>query len=156
VDGNHELALEDATYQQLIRGLTKLGVTVLNNRTATIEWGEESIWLVGTPWGSTMYRGELSRIEGYRILLTHDPAFFESYTEYGYNLVLTGHVHGGQFRLPLVGGLYGPGQGILPEYDSGLYQSQNTQMVVSRGIGNSVFPIRFANRPEVILITLKT
>ena len=73
----------------------------------------------------------------------------------GYDLVLTGHIHGGQFRLPVVGGLYGPGQGLFPQYDSGVYSNNTADMVVSRGIGNSVFPVRFANRPEVILITLK-
>ena len=85
-----------------------------------------------------------------------EPQHFESYASSKYDLVLTGHVHGGQFRLPFIGGLYGPGQGLLPEYDSGVYSSSDTDMVVSRGIGNSVFPVRFNNRPEVILITLKT
>jgi predicted MPP superfamily phosphohydrolase len=70
--------------------------------------------------------------------------------------VLSGHVHGGQFRLPLIGGLYGPGQGLFPDYETGVYSSGRTDMVVSRGIGNSVIPVRLNNRPEVILITLKT
>jgi predicted MPP superfamily phosphohydrolase len=71
------------------------------------------------------------------------------------DLVLSGHAHGGQFRLPFVGGLFAPNQGFFPEYDSGLYTDGQTQMIVSRGVGNSRFPVRFNNRPEVILIELK-
>lgn len=69
-------------------------------------------------------------------------------------LVLSGHAHGGQVRLPLLGGLYAPGQGLLPEYDSGLYSLGETQMVVSRGLGNSVAPLRVNNRPELVIVTL--
>jgi predicted MPP superfamily phosphohydrolase len=92
----------------------------------------------------------------YTILLSHRPELFEVYTEFNIDLVFTGHAHGGQFRLPLIGGLYAPNQGLLPEYDSGLYSNANMNMLVSRGIGNSSFPIRFNNRPEVILVELKT
>jgi predicted MPP superfamily phosphohydrolase len=89
------------------------------------------------------------------LLLIHRPELFELYAEFGIDLALTGHVHGGQFRLPFMGGLYGPDQGFLPEYDAGLYTIGETSMVVSRGIGNSVFPIRFNNRPEIVLVELK-
>ena len=71
------------------------------------------------------------------------------------DLVLSGHAHGGQFRLPFVGGLVAPNQGLFPKYDAGLYTEENTNMIVSRGIGNSILPFRFNNRPEVILIELK-
>ena len=68
------------------------------------------------------------------------------------DLVFSGHAHGGQFRLPWIGGLYAPHQGVFPEYDGGLYTEGNTNMVVSRGIGRSAFPFRFNNRPEVVLV----
>ena len=96
----------------------------------------------------------LSRDTGFSILLSHRPEFMDLYAQYPVDLVLSGHAHGGQFRLPLIGGLIGPGQGLFPEYDCGLYQKDNTQMIVSRGIGQSLFPFRFNNRPEVVLITL--
>ncbi len=155
VAGNHEWNLSQADRETLLTGLKALGVTVLEDAAVTLQLGEDELQIVGTPWRSSQYHSSLSDFDGYQILLVHDPAYFESYAEAGYDLVLTGHVHGGQFRLPFVGGLYGPGQGILPEYDSGVYSCGKTDMVVSRGIGNSVFPVRFANRPEVILITLK-
>ena len=68
--------------------------------------------------------------------------------------MLSGHAHGGQIRLPGLGGLYAPGQGFLPEYDAGLYSSGDTSLVVSRGLGNSLFPLRINNRPEVVLAEL--
>jgi predicted MPP superfamily phosphohydrolase len=69
--------------------------------------------------------------------------------------VLTGHAHGGQFRLPFIGGLIAPNQGLFPQYDAGLFSEKNTNMIVSRGVGNSIIPFRFHNRPEVILIELQ-
>ena len=155
VTGNHELALDSADRKKLMEGLEDLGVTVLNNEAVLVEMGDEQIRIAGVGWGSSQYQGKLSEYDGYTVLLAHDPKHFESYADAGYALVLCGHVHGGQARLPFVGGLYGPGQGILPEYDSGVYSDRNTDMVVSRGIGNSIIPVRFHNRPEVILITLK-
>ena len=74
---------------------------------------------------------------------------------YDMDLVLTGHAHGGQFRLPLIGGLIAPNQGLFAKYDDGLYSEGNTNMIVSRGLGNSIIPFRFNNRPEVVLIELK-
>lgn len=156
ITGNHELGLKTADYEKLISGLKALGVMVMNNEAVTLEMGDEQVQLVGSGWGSASYAADSFAYDGYRILLAHDPAHFESYTQAGYDLVLSGHVHGGQFRLPLIGGLYGPGQGLFPEYETGVYSSGRTDMVVSRGIGNSVIPVRFNNRPEVILITLKT
>ena len=74
--------------------------------------------------------------------------------DFDIDLTVAGHAHGGQFRLPLVGGLVAPNQGLFPKYDAGVYTEGNTNMVVSRGIGNSLFPFRFNNRPEVVLIEL--
>ena len=77
------------------------------------------------------------------------------YVEMGINLVFCGHAHGGQFRLPFVGGLVASNQGFLPKYDGGIYQEENTTMIVSRGIGNGIIPIRFNNRPEIVIAVLK-
>ena len=70
------------------------------------------------------------------------------------DLILSGHAHGGQFRLPLVGGVYAPDQGFFPDYDEGLYDLGDRFLVVSRGLGNSLFPLRINNRPEIVSITL--
>ena len=75
-------------------------------------------------------------------MLSHRPELFETYVSSGIDLVLSGHAHGGQFRLPFVGGLIAPNQGLFPKYDAGLYTESNTHMVVSRGVesGIALFP----------------
>ena len=90
----------------------------------------------------------------YSIFLAHRPELCESYARCNIDLVLSGHAHGGQFRLPFIGGLIAPDQGIFPKYDAGLFTNGSTNMIVSRGLGNSIIPIRFNNRPEVIVIEL--
>ena len=90
-----------------------------------------------------------------RLTLSHRPEVFEDYVAAGEQLVFSGHAHGGQLRLPGIGGLIAPGQGFFPTYTAGVYGEQGTQMIVSRGLGNSLFPYRIFNRPEVIFITLE-
>ena len=170
VSGNHE-SLIGEDYERLKSGLIERNVTVLSDEKIALERGGETVSLIGVndPGFSIHYlsndcanimENRLQQFDmdenAYTILLSHRPELFEVYTEFNIDLVFTGHAHGGQFRLPLIGGLYAPNQGLLPEYDSGLYSNANTNMLVSRGIGNSSFPIRFNNRPEVILVELKT
>lgn len=155
ITGNHEMMIAQNSYVTLMQGLEDRGVIVLLDQSAIISEGEGQICLTGHRWGITDGIGQLADFAGYNILLSHQPESFADYVEGEYDLVLTGHAHGGQFRLPFVGGLYAPGQGILPDYDSGLYSKGKTDMIVSRGIGNSGFPIRFNNRPEVILLILE-
>ena len=90
----------------------------------------------------------------FTILLSHRPELFELYANYKFALVLSGHAHGGQIRIPFIGGLVAPNQWLLPKYDSGLYEKDNTKMIVSRGIGNSVLPFRINNNPELIYINI--
>lgn len=155
ITGNHEARLPEEDYNRLISVMDQYGVSVLDNREVKAHRGGQYISLVGHSWGSTENIGDLSTFDGYTILLTHQPEGFVDYVSGGYDLVLTGHVHGGQIRLPLIGGLYAPGQGLFPKYDSGMYTRGDTDMYVSRGIGNSSFPIRFNNQPEVVLFILE-
>jgi predicted MPP superfamily phosphohydrolase len=90
-----------------------------------------------------------------QLVLAHEPQYIEVYRNSEPDLVLSGHAHGGQFRIPGIGGLVAPGQGIFPKYTSGLYRTGNTTMIVSRGLGNSIIPIRIFNRPHVIIIELR-
>ncbi|MDN6408856.1 MAG: metallophosphoesterase [Tetragenococcus halophilus] len=95
-----------------------------------------------------------------KILLAHRPEYFVHYTldkTKMPELVLSGHTHGGQFRVPFFGGFFSPGQGFFPKYDYGLFNHEENpakRMIVSRGLGNSSFPIRINNRPEIVTITL--
>jgi predicted MPP superfamily phosphohydrolase len=97
--------------------------------------------------------GRLNENEGaFSILLSHRPELFPIYKKQQINLALTGHAHGGQFRLPMIGGLAAPNQGIFPKYDAGIFEEAQTRMIVSRGLGNSVFPLRVNNPPEIVVI----
>jgi predicted MPP superfamily phosphohydrolase len=172
VTGNHEGRLSPEDYTAFEEALLSLGVTVLHGESVTLERGGETVTVAGidSPLfdhnGHSAHGGsatpDLSALckDGYTILLAHHPEFVTDYAHAGADLVFSGHVHGGQFRLPFVGGLYGPGQGIFPTYDAGLYRvsadGHDTLLYVHRGLGNSRFPIRFANRPEVVLAVLKT
>ncbi|GEK88473.1 hypothetical protein SAMN04488100_14813 [Alkalibacterium putridalgicola] len=95
-----------------------------------------------------------------KILLAHRPEYFVHYMldkTKTPDLVLSGHTHAGQFRLPIIGGVFAPGQGLFPKYDYGLFNNEeepSKRMIISRGLGNSSFPIRINNRPEIITITL--
>lgn len=168
VTGNHEARVSE--YDELKEGLTELGVVVLEDERVELEQSGETITLLGVNDPSfqtdylfgddeTVMQSKLQELmnddDTYTVLLSHRPELFEVYVKIGADLVLSGHAHGGQFRLPFVGGLVGPNQGLFPKYDAGLYTEENTNMLVNRGIGNSILPFRFNNRPELILIELK-
>jgi len=95
-----------------------------------------------------------------KVLLAHHPEYFEEYVkdnEKAPDLTFSGHTHGGQVGLPYFGGIYSPGQDFFPKYDYGLYISENDQtkrMLLTKGIGNSSFPLRINNRAEIITVTL--
>lgn len=89
------------------------------------------------------------------ILLLHQPQLAPQYAVIRPSLIISGHAHGGQFRLPNGRGLYAPGQGLLPRMTSGLYALDGTQLVVSRGLGNHVFPLRLNNRPHLPMVILR-
>lgn len=163
VSGNHEGLIEKSEYERLKSGLESAGVTILNDKETVIEKDGEKISLIGiddllvSNTAITKEKlEELPSFDGYTVLLSHRPDYFNEYSDAGIDLALCGHVHGGQVRLPLVGGLFAPSVGFFPEYDSGLYSQNGSDMVVSRGLGNSVIPLRFNNRPEIVLIELKT
>ena len=168
VTGNHEAA--SPQYDTLKAGLEEAGVIVLEDEAISLERNGETITLLGlgdpdftvkgdmfgetSAMVSTKLRNLIDDESRYTILLSHRPELFETYTDGGIDLVFSGHAHGGQFRLPFIGGLAAPNQGLFPQYDAGLYTDGGTSMVVSRGIGNSIIPFRFNNRPEIVLVEL--
>lgn len=161
VPGNHEARVPE-DYHELKTRMESVGVQVLENRSIAIKRGEEFIYLMGVmdplfTEGVNM-EGNLRAIDTdgsrFRVLLSHRPEYFSLYVEANQDLVLTGHAHGGQIRVPFLGGLLAPGQGLLPTYTEGLYTEGETTMGVSRGIGNSLFPLRVNNRPELVVYTL--
>lgn len=167
VSGNHEARVRE--YEEIKMGLAEAGVIVLENQKVNITREGETITLMGID--DPSFRGDYlfgdaesvarqaihdlqNESDGYTILLSHRPELFSLYVETEMDLVFSGHAHGGQFRLPLIGGLVAPNQGFFPKYDVGLFSEDNTTMIVSRGVGNSIIPLRFNNRPEIISVEL--
>lgn len=169
VTGNHEARVNE--YSKLKTGLVSAGVIVLEDDSAEIGIDGESITLIGVNDPSfqtdyllsdseTVMHSKLSELhtdgDGFTILLSHRPELFDIYVDHDVDLILSGHAHGGQFRIPYIGGVLAPNQGFFPEFDAGIYTDGSANMLVSRGIGNSIFPCRVNNRPEVILIELNS
>lgn len=168
VTGNHEARVNE--YDELKSGMEAAGVIVLEDARTEISLEDEAITLIGVNDPSyqtdylfgdseTVMNTKLEALhsekDGFTLLLSHRPELFDTYVDQDVDLVLSGHAHGGQFRLPFIGGLVAPNQGLFPEYDAGIYTEGNTNMLVSRGVGNSILPFRINNRPEVILIELQ-
>ena len=155
VPGNHESRIPN-DYAELKAAMDALGIVILESKSLLWEQTGESITISGLFDPAFGISTPNPTAEGFHLVLCHRPEIFDWYVRREFDLVLTGHAHGGQFRLPFVGGLYAPEQGFFPVYDSGIYTQGATTMVVSRGLGNSLFPLRFNNRPELILITLES
>lgn len=155
VTGNHEYYLSKDKYNTLITGLTDAGVTVLKDEHIQIT---EEINLIGiddNSLGSSVL-SKLTDSDSFNLVLAHEPQYIKKYAQSDANLVLCGHAHGGQFRLPIIGAVVAPDQGFNPQYTEGLYNYNNTDMIVSRGLGNSAFPLRLFNYPEVVCIKFST
>lgn len=182
VTGNHENWLEESEWTELLSGLKDAGVICLSDEMVEISKGGSRITLVGLndeslsgptlklllakadnvtgreSSGTDEDEGqELPSVEAsLQILLAHEPQYLENYSQTGVDLVLTGHAHGGQFRIPFIGGgLVAPDQGFFPKYTEGMHVMDETTMIISRGLGNSIIPVRLFNLPEIVCVELK-
>lgn len=168
VAGNHEAW--SGNYKNIKNKLVNSGVKVLDDEKVQITRDNSSIEILGLSdpdfLTSDYTEGtDSSKLEKslesmaddsiFQILLSHRPELFSIYTGKNIELTFAGHAHGGQFRLPFVGGLVAPDQGLFPKYTSGKYEENGSTLVVSRGLGNSIIPIRIFNRPEIIVLTLE-
>ncbi|PAV29714.1 phosphoesterase [Virgibacillus profundi] len=169
VTGNHEW--RSGKFSSLEGKLENIGIQVLRNTAEEITLGTDKIQIIGiddpavdesSAEKAATEENIKNSIEGiergdnFHILLSHRPEMFSLYSEYGFDVIFSGHAHGGQFRIPFVGGLIAPDQGLFPKYTSGKHKSANSTMIVNRGLGNSIIPLRIFNRPEIIVVTLKT
>jgi predicted MPP superfamily phosphohydrolase len=168
VSGNHEAWSGD--FPLIKKSLVEAGVNVLDDISVELTKGKTSIdiiglsdpdfltsdYIEGTNTSKTIEQlKQWVMGKNFKILLSHRPELFDLYSENSMDLVFTGHAHGGQIRIPFIGGLIAPDQGIFPKYSSGSYSKDSTTMFVSRGLGNSIFPVRIFNRPEIVVVTLR-
>lgn len=173
VSGNHEVA--SGVYDVLREELKRIGVINLDNAIETLTVNEAEIGLIGIEDPLMHQIDEIDRIGSrellieqtieellmesgadYTILMSHRAELLSVYAQTSVDLTVTGHAHGGQIRLPFINGVYAPSQGFFPEFTGGIYEENGSQMIVSRGLGNSAFPLRINNRPELIVITLES
>lgn len=156
VSGNHELDRQAKyRYKQLCEMFDKYGVVNLNNSSVNVSRGNSSIKLSGQSFGGDKIAEKLdyANQSSFNILLYHGCNAFDMICDHGYDIILSGHSHGGIIRLPFVGGLMGNNGELFPKYDGGAYTKNNCTMFASRGLGDATFP-RFYNPPELVIITL--
>lgn len=176
INGNHEqLAqiVKSDQYDNFINEIKKLGVVIVNNGYVEVGKNGQSIKLyeIDIPLddASGLYitegqlednyiENKLSVIDSknFNILLAHNPLFIDEYSKWGADLVLSGHLHGGIVRLPVINkGIMSPEHKMFPKYDAGKFEVGDTIMIVNRGIGSSSFDLRIFNSPEILVIILK-
>ena len=164
--GNHEAG--NPCYPELREGLEEAGVTVLENENVQLWYRGARVNIIGLldlafhPQGRTAAREELPGLiqdlsvhGALNVVLSHRPSLMEEYADSGADLVFSGHAHGGQVRMPLIGPLFAPDEGALPDYTAGTYLAGETWVVISRGLGNGTpFP-RLWNAPELVVVTMR-
>lgn len=175
ITGNHERRLDH--FEELMDELDELGFVVLRNQAAIEEINGSKVYLLGLDENQgnfddykarkegrfeyedmSPYLEKFESLDGFKILLSHYPENFEAipehnYSQYYFDLQLSGHAHGGQFNLPFFGPVFSPGQGIRPKYAKGSFGSY-PMLIVSRGLANAEFPFRLFNHPEIVIITV--
>lgn len=172
VTGNHEcnVSIENqAEFDDMMLNLKSLDVEILRGDNAVVALPQKQrlvLWGIDDPRFHGSYPSTATDITDslcssldvdkneYNILLAHHPEQLDIYSKYNFDLVYSGHAHGGQARLFGLG-FIAPDQGLFPVYTSGLYKKNGTTLVVSRGIGNSVVPIRFFDRPHLIYTVIE-
>lgn len=163
VYGNHEHYLSKSVLSGFEKQIREYGVHFLSNETVQIESPTgQTFSLIGLD-DKSLQANILRTLadeapDDFQVLLAHEPQFLRDYyAESGVDLVFSGHTHAGQWRIPFTHqGLFAPDQGFLPEFSDGVYTEGDTTMYLSRGLGNSGFPLRLFNHPEILCVTLQT
>jgi uncharacterized protein len=170
VTGNHEAhykhfnKLYDVIGKSDVRNITKHSAELERNGEKINLAGINDVWFFGDEVNPETYRNFKQELadkvnilpHDFTVLLAHRPELLPVYSKNDVDLVFSGHAHGGQIRLPVVKGLYAPHQGVNPKYTEGMHEQNGTTMVVSRGLGNSRFPFRVFNHPEVVVVELRS
>lgn len=158
VSGNHEW--DNAQTQEFFDGLRARNVEVLDNRNSQVDLGSVTLNLVGVDDASTGHEDMEQAFAGldpdpYTILLSHAPGIVNKYEHIPADLILSGHTHGGQIRLPFIGALVAPDEGFFPKLDKGLFKIGLDQtLYIDSGLGTSTVPVRFMNKSQMSLIRI--
>ncbi len=172
-NGNHEQKTAEVTsvfgdrYLRYSQALAEMGVVQLINEHVILP--EQNLDICGLQISREYFRhfqkkempkGYVASLAGkadrdrFQILLAHNPMYFPEYAEWGADLVLSGHMHGGIIRLPYLGGVVSPSVGLFPKYDGGRFQEGSSTMLLGRGLGTHTLPVRMWNPGEIVLVRL--
>ena len=168
VSGNHEKSKVGFEAHQ--KKLAALGVVLLENQEVTLCKNGASIGLFGIEDPYLPERQTKEEVEGlvreqinrfhpvydYNIMLFHRANMMELFDDSQFDLVFSGHLHGGQIRLPWLGGLFSPAGEIFPKHSEGMYVKGKQTYVISRGLGNLTIVPRINNKPELVVVTLQS
>lgn len=173
ITGNHEERLREEDKNKLLGEIKNMGITILDNERVSLKRDHDEVNLYGLNLESKYYRRTFNKstkelqlrkdnIEailgvkeaGYSMMLTHNPLYFEAYSDYGADLIFSGHVHGGLIRLPIIGGLLSPDRFFNPKYDRGMFENKESKIIASPGLGGIKF--RFFNRPMIYMVILES
>ncbi len=164
VSGNHEIWRYD--YEDVMKKFEECGVKVLDNKTVALAKQDDIIYLTGISDPNVWDKEEAIEItedaissslsmDGYNILLFHRADLLDCFNDANYDLILSGHLHGGQINIPFIGGLISPDMVWMPDYSGGKYKLDNDSIaIVSRGLANTTSVPRLFNRPELVIIEL--
>ena len=158
VTGNHEERLPRELYISVMENLSSLGAHILDGNAETVTVGSSEVNIAGfrdSRYFTVSEAKELVLSGAFNILINHRPQYAAGYAEAGFDLAFSGHAHGGQIRLPFIGGVIAPDQYLFPKYYEGVHRFAGGATVISRGLGNSLLPLRVNNRPEVVSVTLR-
>ena len=159
VTGNHEWLIPDT--ERVLQRMEDLGVTVLQGESAALEANGQTLAICGIDDPDSGVSGtQLAEVgntvmdDTFTLLLAHRPERIGEYLAYPFDLVLSGHAHGGQWRIPgVLNGLYAPQQGLFPKYAGGRYDFDGTAFIVSRGLARESTRVpRIFNRPELVIV----
>ena len=164
VTGNHEYWSDDV--EELKTFVASLGITVLDGKCSTVSVKGQNLNICGIDDPVYSYDTAYAQLDSvskasnngyFTVLLSHRPEMVDEYARYDFDLVLSGHAHGGQFRIPyIINGVYAPNQGLFPKYAAGMYEIGDFTMIVSRGLDTQSIKLpRLFNRPELAIIDLK-
>lgn len=175
-NGNHEQRMKERpekygdVYEKYKEKLSSQGVCFLENQWAELMWDKVSVRIYGLEIPRTCYTRwkrasfelqEMEKLAGkaeesdYNILIAHNPAFVSAYLEWGADLSVSGHLHGGIVRIPYLGGVITPQMKIFPKYSGELTMEGQSAVVVSKGLGTHTINIRFLNPAELVVLHLK-
>lgn len=158
--GNHEIDAMLFGKSNIYKDIKAAGIKIFNNELETVNVNGTSIDIIGLTqnpaeydeYGRVFFEKAMEKDNNFKLLLVHYPEhFLGTLEDYEIDLALTGHAHGGQIRLPLIGGLYSADQGFFPELCDGCQEIGNSTVIVSRGLGRSGILPRINNKPEIVI-----